>query len=1108
MGKTKAPSGLKIARDDYKFVFSWKLGEKYSKQDLEYKVNNGKWVGIDINAGTKSKAKVFNENSYYPIAKKKIKTLSFRVRGKADGKYSAWTEKKVKYTAPKIPSLSVSPDDDLSNVCTFTWSLSTKDSDKKPFTDILWQTMLVGDDDADVKDGKDLKWSASADGYATGTSTRASYTRTITEDTATISNGSHVRWFRVCARGVAGQSEWRYAKRVYSKPLQAQTVEAEVTETEAGGLEGYATWSADSPNSHPIDKTIIQYTIAVPSYGMTCPDGASWTDADTSRDTGGSDSASFSIDGVIGVNQCLFVRVNTYHEGRTTYGTPVLAKGGVGVLANPSGLSVNVGSTNIVRVNATNEADEVEDSFLVVQYRDSSMTEDIDIGIIPHGEDHVEIQCPDWGDVTPAFKVYAVVGEATPVVRQDGITVYNIVPLMTSATVIAQGGQVPMPPSNVKLYSTETVGTIRVTWDWAWDEADTTILSWSDHADAWESTDEPSEYRVSNLHASQWNISGLETGITWYVRLRFVKTGTDTETLSPWSEMKYIPLTSAPAIPRLVLSSDIIPMGEDVTASWNYSTTDGTGQLHADIADILDPTSSSEYVLTSDTEVLGNKAYLRLVGDKYITVNTSDQYVLTADTSVISAKTYYEPLDDIFVEVENPSGNPSEQGLYELNTNRLANPTTEGWYQANYKIIKQLDTERHVVISPTAQEWSAGETHYLAVRVDSASGQSSGWSTPVAIVIADPIHVTIGQNTLMVQNIPSTDEDGNTVYRNSVNVLEGFPFLIDITGAGDNGTTTVVIERRSPYYVARPDESDFNGYQGETVYTYTQIGENTVNISADDISLDDDAEYTLTATVRDGIGQTDSAEIDFEVHWNHQAIVPEADVEMEGYATLITPKLPAELPENWELDEGDRCDIYRLSADKPELIVQGAEFGTTYVDPYPAIGDFGGHRVVFVSSNGDFYTADNEPAWIDLRESQGDYLDTDGNSIVDFDGRQLLLYYSVDVTNTWEKDYRETRYMGGSIQGDWNAGVKRSGSVSVATINLTDRDKIADLKALADYVGQCHIRTLDGSSYPCDIQVSENRPADKYNAVATFALTVSMCEAEELDGMTYEMWSR
>ena len=1000
-----APSGLTIKRDNVTFAFTWKLGDDYTDQQLQYRTNNRAWTTVAVHRTTSAKSISLPKASYYPNTSKKVSSLTFRVRGKMSGAWSAWKEKTLDFDVPRTPYASADPDDTDLNVCKFGWALNVSDQDSREFTEVQWQSILVTD--SSVRDGSKLKWTSSARGWRTGSSSSDSDYTTITEDANLIAKGSHTRWFRVRSRGFAGNSVWRYTKRVYAVPYRAKIEKATLTRT-SSELTCYVRWKAPTNGAHPTEHAVVEYAIETPNAGMTAPSEATWTVAETIRDTSAKDAVSFKVSGTLGLDKALFVRVNTEHDRYVTYGIPKVV--GVGKLNPPSNVSVSVNdSTHRATITATNESG-VPDSFLVVLYRDSAKPNNtLRIGIIESGESSVTVQCPDWGSAAVGFGVYAVVGTYTAKTRADGVSSYSVVSEMQSARVWT-GGQIPLAPSNVSISQTDTAGTIFATWDWSWDEANSAVISWADHADAWESTDEPSEYTISNLNASQWYISGLETGKKWYVRVRLVKTTGDNETLGPWSEIEEIDLSTAPTTPALTLSAGVITTDGSVTASWGYTSTDGTGQAYAEIC---------EASVVNDEIVYGD-------------------------------------------------------------------------------VIAQTQTAQHVTINAEDVGWLAGETHGLCVRVVSASGKSSDeWSEPAYVTVAEPLDVEITESSL--QDVQITYDEGDT---RTVLCLTEMPLEVTVTGAGTGGTTTVSIERAAEYHVDTPDEAEFTGFKGEIIATVSQLGEAEITVSADDLigSLDDGADYNLVATVQDGLGQSASVTLPFTVAWSHQAVIPEASVVIDGSIAKITAVAPASYV------EGDTVDIYRLSADKPELIVRGGAFGTTYVDPYPAIGEFGGHRVVYKTVNGDYITANNEPAWIDLTEDDGDIFESE-ESIINFGGEEVRLYYDVDLSSQWEKDFVETKYLGGAVQGDWNAGVKRTASVSATMISIVDQDTIRALRRLAVHTGICHIRTLDGSSYACDIQVSEDRAADRYNKVAGFAFVVTRVDSQELDGLTLEMWS-
>ena len=147
-------------------------------------------------------------------------------------------------------------------------------------------------------------------------------------------------------------------------------------------------------------------------------------------------------------------------------------------------------------------------------------------------------------------------------------------------------------------------------------------------------------------------------------------------------------------------------------------------------------------------------------------------------------------------------------------------------------------------------------------RVTSGSGMMSEWSDTAYVTVADPITCTITATSLDTVTVTSTDEEGDPVPY-TVDGLTEMPLTVTVTGAGDAGTTSVIIERASAYHVERPDESSYDGHEGETVFASTMTGEGTFTIDTDDLigSLDDGAAYTIIATVQDSLGQEASDRI-------------------------------------------------------------------------------------------------------------------------------------------------------------------------------------------------------------------------------------------------------
>ena len=988
------PSGLSVARADNKFTFTWKRGSSYTSQKVAYKINNGKWIYPSVSASATKYVLTINKADYNPNKTGVINTIQFGVKGYY-GKWSAWAYKTYTLAVPNRPFLESERDSSLTNKSRYSWNFTVSTDDARAFTRLDWEAVLASN--SEETDGSKLtEWSASNVDKRHGTSTETQYSVEITEDTEALAEGSHTRWFRARTRGIGGNSAWNYTKQVYADPNRPNITDATAT-PDGAGFSCIVSWETQANAVNPVDSTQVQYSMCVPATGLIPPNNADWTDislsADISQDKtktqqNRTDSVSFHIDGTLEEDECLFVRVNSKWGERTTYGDAKLIY--KGRLKEPSGVSIN---TNTNTITATNESG-VPDSYLAIKYRSGSET--FIIGIIPRGRTSTVVS-PPISSQPSAFGIYAVVGTPVQTVRSDGGTSYSIDEKMTSTEWWQDIASVPVAPENVTLEQTAVAGVVRVTWDWSWEDASKAILSWADHDDAWESTEEPEEYVINNPLATHWNIGGLATGKTWYVRVRLDNETEDAVTEGAWSETKSILLSSAPAVPSLAIanSKGYVTADESVTLYWSFVSTDGTSQAYAQIC---------------------------------------------ADT------------DD--------------------------------------NIIAHTDVEQQVTFNPSDLGWDAGETHSLKLMVTSRSQKTSDWSSPVFVTIVPRISAEITSTSLADATTAEHEEVGAS------KVLKALPLAVNVAGAGSSGTSIVTVTRAESYHMAKPDETEFEGFEGESIAVMNITGEGEIEITRDDLigSLDDGAKYTLTLVVKDNFGQTDTTSIDFGVAWAHQATIPSGTVEMDGLIAKITPVSTTGIIAT------DTCDIYRLSADMPELIVSGATYGTTYVDPYPAID--GGYRLVCVTANGDYITEDNMPAWVDI-DNEWEY----DHSIIDFDGEQILLYYNLDLSNNWEKDFQATRYLGGSVKGDWNAGVVRTATLSTVAFTEYDAETINGLRLLSEYTGICHIRTLDGSSFKADLQIQEDRDHDDYGAKASFSISCTRVDPEELDGMTLEQWS-
>lgn len=372
--------------------------------------------------------------------------------------------------------------------------------------------------------------------------------------------------------------------------------------------------------------------------------------------------------------------------------------------------------------------------------------------------------------------------------------------------------------------------------------------------------------------------------------------------------------------------------------------------------------------------------------------------------------------------------------------------------------------------------WNVNTSHAITVKVTSESGKESAASVAAPFYMAPVPSITV-TNSLVAGE------------------LTEMPLTVSVSGAGTGGQTLINVLRYGTNKVVRPNGKNEDGFDGETIYTRTFNGAvSNFNIGVADLvgRLDDGAYYVLECTIYDRFGQKATSSTLFKVAWSHQAEMPDATVEAltADKAVKITPIAPASYV------SGDKAYIYRLSKDKPELIMIG-DFGETYVDPYPA--SKGGYRVVDYTANGDYLT-EVQPAWVD--KPHGLVID---EMMIDFDGGEsIVLPFNLTVASSWSKDFKRTVYLNGSVQGDWNKAVTRDATLSTVTLKADD-ELIERMRELADNPQICHVRTPDGSSYDADLQVSES--AEYGSQLVSFDIKAQRIDPQEFEAMTLQEWN-
>lgn len=1039
--ETDHNTGLSIARKGNKFTASWKIRAKdVTKQEIRYRVHNKKkWKGWKtVSVSKKATSYSFKLSSSSKITNIQVQTRVLRTPT-AEWKVSDWSDSSAKFKIddPPTPSLSVTAGS--ANQTTFSWSINNSDTNHKWFYRCYYRTKCTATPNASGG------WSAWT--YA------ASSSYTYTDNTT-----GRTRIFEIKAVGPGGTSTIK-SKRHYIGTAPIATWGKPAVSKKKKSSYYKLTYKAHlTGSSVKVDKIVPQYYIAEPDANMD-PDGNSWVDGPDYAYTSGKSTYAMALttNALVTNDHCLYARIRTEHDSVDS--VSAVRRVITGKLTAPT-VSVSMGtplSTGFsVTITISDAGTSVSGAYMQVFLERASapgVANYAMIGTIPNGTASAVITSTE--DIT------AETGYAIHVrnVTADGVSMFS--------KFASYETSMPSKPTNLAVKATTVSGKVHVSWDNNWSEATGTVIAWTDDPDNWTSNDEPETYEINDL-ATGWYITGLETGTVWYFRVRSMHVEDDSVTYSPWSDEVEIDLASAPAVPVLYLSDEVITETGMVTAYWSYVTTDGTSQISGEVV---------EATYSGGVWTYGNP----------VGVVTDAQHV------------------DIYAEA---NGWTNGTAVYLALRTRSGSGGESDYSTPVMLMIAAIPT---VAISATSLAATDSVTDYFdgdgATTVFDLAFEPS--TTPTATVDGSAVTVSsYSDDTVTLAAAPGDGTEVAITYTTADNeTLTALPMTATVT-TSDATELTIAVERAYNYPMIRPDGEISDGPAGETVYLDTIPAEasNSISIDLDDVAamigqFDDGAFYNLVVTATDDFGQAVSASKLFRVHWTHQAWVPKVafTTDYDKYFVRIRPIATADYL------SGDTCDIYRLGADKPELIYSGAEFGTEYVDPFPAFGEHSGYKIVTVTANGDYITEENEIAVYDTTISGGYPRLDPGLLIIDFNGDHVELPYNLALGNTWTKDFKRTSYLGGHVTGDHNRAVLRDASYATVLAKDIDENIAIKMRALARYAGICHVRTPEGSSFAADVQINENR---SYNSgTIDYGLTIQKIDTVGYDGMTYAEWS-
>lgn len=271
-------------------------------------------------------------------------------------------------------------------------------------------------------------------------------------------------------------------------------------------------------------------------------------------------------------------------------------------------------------------------------------------------------------------------------------------------------------------------------------------------------------------------------------------------------------------------------------------------------------------------------------------------------------------------------------------------------------------------------------------------------------------------------------------------------------------------------------------------------------LSADNISLENNITYTVTCTVTMNSGLTAVQSSKFTVGWSYSNYWPNAEIIINDKAYTATIR-PYCIDASGNMVSDVTLAVYRREYDGTfTRLVEGiANDGVTYVsDPHPAL-DYARYRIVAkLTSTGtiSYYDIPGvavgcDAAVIQWDEEWSNYDIPEMNIYVEptWTGSIVKLPYNVDVSESNEHDVALIKYIGrlhpvsyyGTHRGE-------SGSWNME-IDKNDKDTLYALRRLARWMGNVYVREPSGIGYWATIKVSLSQRHTELTIPVTLDIT-------------------
>ena len=413
-----------------------------------------------------------------------------------------------------------------------------------------------------------------------------------------------------------------------------------------------------------------------------------------------------------------------------------------------------------------------------------------------------------------------------------------------------------------------------------------------------------------------------------------------------------------------------------------------------------------------------------------------------------------------------------------------------GGVKQTHKIKNESSENKTVEFKVDTSSYVEGTKIQWRVRTSGVTMTFGEWSIQRVIDVYAPPTLT-----LTLRDIDN----------NNISELTSFPLVV----SGIAGPKTQVPTGYHLSVIANGsyDTSDEIGNykrvnEGDEVYSkYFDISTmlNT-KISASDIDLENNIEYTVRCVVSMNSGLTAEADALLTVAWTDKIYQPNAEVGVnkEDVTAQIRPFC---LDENNLPVEGVTLSVYRREFDGSFTeIGSGLINGnnTFVIDPHPSL-DYARYRIVATTDDTgavSYYDVPGYPVGdkniiIQWAETWSEFDSTlsDQLSRPAWSGSMIKLPYNVDVSDNTDVDVEMVQYIGRKRPVSYYGTQINQTSTWNADILKSDKELLYAIRRLAVWTGDVYVREPSGSGYWASINVSFNQKHKELTIPVTFNIT-------------------